>query len=170
MQVILFRHGIAMDAAEAADSGIAEHDRALTRSGLARTAEAAKGLRKLADSVGVIAHSPLMRARQTADILAESYPSAHRVETRALKPGGDAETLAQFVAQRASGATPDLVVLVGHEPDLSLWAGWSLTGQMRSVFSLKKAGACLIAFEDKPQANSGRLVWLLPAGTLRKLR
>jgi phosphohistidine phosphatase len=169
MQVILFRHGIAVDAQEAADKGIKEHDRPLTRPGIARTAEAVEGLHALVKSVDLIAHSPLVRARQTADILAKAYPSARRVETRTLRPGTAAETLAQFVAQRASSGAPDTVILVGHEPDLSLWAAWATTGERRSLFSLKKAGACLIEFEGKPQAAAGRLLWLLPAGVLRKL-
>lgn len=172
MQVILFRHGIAMDAQEAADKGIKEHDRALTKPGLARTAEAVEGLHGLVGAVGtvgVIAHSPLVRARQTADILGKTYPAARRVETRSLRPGTAAETLAQFVAQRTSSGTADIVILVGHEPDLSLWAAWATTGERRALFSLKKAGACLIEFDGKPQAATGRLLWLLPAGVLRKL-
>ncbi|MGH8455316.1 MAG: SixA phosphatase family protein [Nevskiales bacterium] len=168
MQIILFRHGIAMEPEEAAGSGIREHERPLTRQGITRTGEAVDGLRELVESVELIAHSPLTRARQTADILAEVYPSARRAETRALKPGAAAETLAQFVAQRARSESTDPVVLVGHEPDLSSWAAWAVTGKAQALFSLKKAGACLIEFDGTPQAKSGRLVWLLTAGVLRR--
>jgi phosphohistidine phosphatase len=128
-----------------------------------------EGLRTLMDAVELIAHSPLTRARQTADLLAEAYPSARRAETRALKPGTAPETLAQFVAQRARREAPEPLVLVGHEPDLSQWAAWALTGRSQALFGLKKAGACLLEFEGRPEAKKGRLLWLLTAGQLRKL-
>ena len=169
MQVILLRHGIALEPEEAANAGIREHERPLTKQGLARTAEAVQGLHELVGSVDLIAHSPLTRARQTADILAEAYPSARRTETRALKPGETAEALAQFVARYVRSSTQDPVILVGHEPDLSQWAAWAVTGRTRPLFGLKKAGACLIEFDGNPQAKSGRLLWLLPAGVLRRL-
>lgn len=169
MQVILFRHGIAMEPEDAAATGIREHERPLTPQGVKRTGEAVDGLRELVESVDLIAHSPLTRARQTADILAEAYPSARRAETRALKPGAAAETLAQFVAQRGRSESTDPIMLIGHEPDLSQWAAWAVTGKSQALFGLKKAGACLIEFDGAPQAKSGRLVWLLTAGLLRRL-
>jgi phosphohistidine phosphatase len=169
VQVILFRHGIAMEPEAAAAAGVREHERPLTPPGVKRTGEAVAGLRRLVKSIELIAHSPLTRARQTADILAGAYPSARRVETRSLKPGAPAETLAQFVAQRAGRATEDPVVLVGHEPDLGQWAAWAATGRTQPLFGLKKAGACLIEFDGSPQAGSGRLAWLLTAGQLRRL-
>lgn len=169
MRIILFRHGIAQEAETAAAEGLREHERPLTKSGITRTGEAVEGLRELVDSVALIAHSPLVRARQTADILAEAYPSARRAETRALRPGTSAETLAQYIAQRAGTLSTDIVLLVGHEPDLSQWAGWAVTGKSQSLFGLKKAGACLLEFEGSPQAKSGRLIWLLTAGVLRRL-
>lgn len=169
IQIILFRHGIALDSADAEAAGIREQDRPLTRQGIDRTGEAAIGLRRVADSVELIAHSPLARARQTADILAAAYPSARRAETRALRPGTAAESLAQTVAQRMRRGADGAAVLVGHEPDLGQWAGWALTGKAQAPFSLKKAGACLLEFDAAIEAGRARLVWLLPAGVLRRL-
>jgi phosphohistidine phosphatase len=169
MQLILFRHGIALEPEEAAAAGLREHERPLTRQGQARTAEAVQGLRQLVKAVELIAHSPLTRARQTADILAAAYPVARRAETRALRPGASAEALAQFVSQRARRDAGEPVLLVGHEPDLGQWAAWAITGKSQPLFGLKKAGACLLEFDGAPQAKSGRLLWLLPAGVLRRL-
>ncbi|HXG29361.1 MAG TPA: histidine phosphatase family protein [Nevskiales bacterium] len=169
MQLILFRHGIALEPDEAAAAGIREHERPLTPQGIARTRDSVEGLRTLVDAVQLIAHSPLTRARQTADLLAEAYPSARRAETRALKPGTAPETLAQFVAQRARREAVEPLVLVGHEPDLGQWAAWALTGRSQTLFGLKKAGACLLEFEDRPETSKARLLWLLTAGQLRKL-
>lgn len=169
MQIILFRHGIATDHEEAAENGIKDDDRPLTRQGITRSEEAVDGLRELVDSLGLIAHSPLLRARQTADILAEAYPSARRADTRALKPGAAADMLAQFVMQQTRGGDGEPVALVGHEPHLSLWAAWAIAGQSQPLFALKKAGACLIEFDAAPRAKAGRLLWLLTAGQLRKL-
>ncbi len=169
MQIVLFRHGIAMEQAEASAAGIREHERPLTPHGISRTRDAVDGLRTLVAAVELIAHSPLARARQTADLLAEAYPSARRAETRALKPGTSPDTLAQFVAQRARREAAEPLVLVGHEPDLGQWAAWALSGRSQTLFGLKKAGACLLEFEGRPEARKGRLLWLLTAGQLRKL-
>lgn len=169
MQVILFRHGIAMEPDEASAAGIGEHERPLTRPGVKRTTESVQGLRRLVDPVQLIAHSPLTRARQTADCLAGVYATARRAETRLLSPGTPPESLARFVAQQLRREAAGATVLVGHEPDLSHWAAWAVTGATRPLFGLKKAGACLIEFEDGPQAKAGRLVWLLTAGALRDL-
>lgn len=170
MQIILFRHGIAMEHEEAAEKGVKDADRPLTRQGITRTEEAVEGLREQVESLVLVAHSPLLRARQTADVLAATYPAARRAETRALKPGAAADSLAQFVVQQTrGGAAAAVIALVGHEPHLSLWAAWAMAGASQPLFALKKAGACLIEFDGAPRAKAGQLVWLLTAGQLRKL-
>jgi phosphohistidine phosphatase len=152
MQIILFRHGIAMEHADAAADGISEKERPLTKEGVEKTATAASGLRQVVKSVELLAHSPLTRARQTADLLADAFPSAERAETRWLAPGVDPERLAAWLAKQREMET---AILVGHEPDLSRWAAWAVSGSARPLFGLKKAGA---------RSNSKAASWLEKAG------
>ena len=62
------------------------------------------------------------------------------------------------------------VVCVGHEPHLGEAAGVMLLGRPVSGLSLKKAGACLIAFDGTPRAGQGALHWWLTPSLLRGLR
>jgi phosphohistidine phosphatase len=170
MQIVLFRHGIALEPAEAAESGISETERPLTSKGIEKTGEAVLGLHAVLKSAELIAHSPLTRARQTADLVATAFPSAERAETRWLRPGTDPERLATWLTQQAARQSGlHVVILVGHEPDLSRWAAWAMTGRSGAAFGLKKAGACLLEFERGVLAGRARLHWLLMPSQLRRL-
>jgi phosphohistidine phosphatase SixA len=61
------------------------------------------------------------------------------------------------------------VALVGHEPDLSRWAGWFLTTHEKSLVLMKKGAACFIAFPGKLAAGKGVLHALFQPRHLRKL-
>lgn len=170
MHLILFRHGIALEHAEAAAAGISESGRPLTPKGIEKTGEAVLGLHGLLKSADLIGHSPLTRARQTADLIATAFPSAERAETRWLRPGSDPERLANWLDQQTVRQSElQTIILVGHEPDLSRWAAWGISGRSTALFGLKKAGACLIEFERGILSGKGQLVWLLTPAQLRRL-
>jgi phosphohistidine phosphatase len=170
MQMILFRHGIAMDQDEAEAAGISETERPLTSEGITRTDEAVKGLLRIVERVDLVVCSPLARAQKTAEILGRHYPAAKLAQTRWLSPGTAPDKLFSFLLQRlVKDVKEETVVLVGHEPDLSSLAAWALTGRRTGLFSLRKAGACLIEFKGPPSAGKGSLGWLLTAGQLRRL-
>ena len=66
MELYLVRHAIAEDRADAGDD-----ERALTEAGRAKMIRATQGLRKLKVRPDLILTSPLRRARETAEILAQ---------------------------------------------------------------------------------------------------
>ncbi len=159
MTIYLVRHG---PAEERGGPG-PDAERALTRPGKSKTKKAMKGFVRLGARPDLVLSSPLVRAWETAEILAAalgrvgSSAGRPRVEED-LAPGGDALALLHRLE-----AGPDAVALVGHEPDLSR-LGALLAG---GVFELKKAGAARI--DGAPSPGGGRLVWLATPLLLRRL-
>lgn len=124
---------------------------------------AAKGLGRVAPEVELIATSPLVRARQTAEILARRL-GAPVVETDRLSPGAEPEDFLAWLEGRRERA----VALVGHEPHLGILIGWLCAGEARPLTVLKKGQACLVELEAA-RAGAGRLVWSLAPSQLRRL-
>ena len=144
VELLLLRHGIAEERCPERVDG----ERALTAVGRSRTRAVAERLVRLGLGCDKLVTSPLVRARQTAEIvvlaglLAEGSPSV-RVDA-ALAPGGDPLPLvAEF--QRAASAHTRLqrLALVGHEPDLGALAA-QLIGAPEGAIVLKKAGIALL--------------------------
>jgi len=71
------------------------------------------GERLKAQRPDAVVTSPLLRARETADLIARSCRLRAQPDDR-LAPGATAETLRDAVAGRG-----DIVVAVGHQPDCS---------------------------------------------------
>lgn len=166
MNIVVIRHAIAQEREDAARCGVVDAERPLTEEGRRRMEKAARGLHHLVPEVGLLATSPLLRAVQTGAILARSYGVTPR-ETRLLSPGAPPGKLLDWVWEQARGA--GTVAVVGHEPDLSKWASWLLTGEERPLLRLKKGGACQLAFRSRPEPGQGVLHWLLAPRQLRAL-
>ncbi len=114
MELYIVRHGEAGQAMLV--RGRADDARELTREGRKETAEVAKALRALGCSPERIGTSPLPRARQTAEILAEALDAEKELEScKFLSPGSDAEALIRWLRD----ARADSVMIVGHMPDLA---------------------------------------------------
>lgn len=161
MKVYLMRHGIAADAG----IGIAtDAERPLTDEGRQKTVKIARGLRALGLSAPRVLASPLLRAVQTAEIVAKVLAKKEDVEiVEALAPGGNLPDLI-----RALRGSRD-VLAVGHMPDLSYAAGGLLTGEARGVFDFRKGGVACFAFEGPVRPGRGVLEWLLTPRMLRTI-
>lgn len=105
------RHGPAEDYAASGR----DFDRALTGSGKDRVRAVAQRLVEMDEAPKLIVASPLVRAQQTADIVAKEIRLGAIETERDLAPGGDGVT---FVRSAATLGRKRLMV-VGHEPDLS---------------------------------------------------
>ena len=109
----LARHGEAVDP----DQAHSDFERTLTENGRRRMLEMTRWLREREEPPELILHSPLVRARQTAEAIAGELESAGvtiRVETR-LAPGINSEELLRYLGNM----TVERVVCVGHQPDMS---------------------------------------------------
>lgn len=120
----------------------------------------ARQLRRLGVTVDTLVSSPLARAIQTAEIVAQVLKlEPGLVIDQRLAPGF---ALPQLRAVLAEHASRDTLMLVGHEPDLSTVIG-RLIGAGRVV--CKKGGVARVDLVS-PTALQGDLVWLLPPRVL----
>ncbi|MBD2101443.1 phosphohistidine phosphatase SixA [Leptolyngbya sp. FACHB-261] len=148
MQLYLIRHGLAGEHGSYANDA----ERPLTPEGQRKTRACAKRLATLGTSFQLILTSPLVRARQTAQILQEQGLSTQLQDFALLAPGGSfpawLEWLQQWQANQARNSQVGNLALVGHNPDLSDWAETLIWGEARGVFVLKKAGVISLELPD----------------------
>jgi phosphohistidine phosphatase len=159
----LVRHGIA---AARGDDYPDDAKRPLTARGIKRFRKIAKALAEMGVEADVILSSPLVRAKQTAEILAEALPGHPPiVETNALLPGAAFPELSAVLAEHAQASA---IAMTGHEPSIGAFAA-RLAG-CRSEFEVKKGGACRIDVDRLPVSGPGRLRWLATPKLLAGLR
>lgn len=160
-RLFLVRHGIAV---EPTDWDQNDDDRPLTPEGEKKTAQIARGFRKLDERVDLILTSPLPRALQTAHIFAEALSLQDELNIADwLHPENSAETIAEKLTHQSSSR----IMIVGHNMNLSMLVG-ELLGQSSTLLTeLRKGG---IAALDKPLHSSNyQLDWLATPKLLRKI-
>jgi len=158
MKLYLLRHG------EAAEHGDPKYPndagRPLTPRGIQRTKALAHALRLWEISFAVIFSSPLVRARETAEIIERGLRLQGRLElTEHLSPSGDVEKLVYELNKVRP--TPENILLVGHEPYLSSLISLLCTGGSHLALTLKKGGLCRLEVEILHCARCASLEWLL---------
>jgi phosphohistidine phosphatase len=158
MTIYFLRHGPAEDFCGPGDTDGA---RALTPEGKEEVRRVAGAFPRLGVRPDIILTSPLVRARQTAGIVARTLGLAENrvLETGHLSPGADHALLVRQLRQASFGHGG--ILLVGHEPDLSHFAALLLTGSPESLFAFKKTGLARIDCDTLAAARCGRLRWLL---------
>jgi phosphohistidine phosphatase len=169
VQLLVIRHAIAEEREDFARSGRDDSERPLTDEGREKMRRNAEALRRLVPSLDLLASSPYVRARQTAELVAEAYERAtDRIAVvESLTPEAPLERFQSWV-QRQSKAR--VIAVVGHEPQLGMLVTWLMSGLRESRVELKKGGACLLEFQGQPGPGVGTMRWLLTAGQLRGLR
>jgi phosphohistidine phosphatase len=167
MNLYLMRHGIALPADDPSVSD--DRERPLTQKGIKRMRKAARGVRRIKIPFDAVLTSPLVRARQTADIIASALGIEARVEEiSGLAPESTVEQL-MFGLTRYHDR--EHLLLVGHEPLLSDALSHLLdVRQPSSVrLELKKGSLCRVEVDALPAASPGKLHWLLTPKQLRAL-
>lgn len=168
MKLLLLRHAVAEDRATFAASGKDDRLRPLTDEGRKKMRRIGDALAGFLPELALIATSPYTRARDSAEIFARAFPERPVLtEIAELAPAGASPALLKFL--QAQKSLP-LVACVGHEPNLSQFAGWLLTGQEKSFLDLRKGGACLLDFAGRLAPGNAKLLWHLTPSQLRSLR
>jgi phosphohistidine phosphatase len=165
MQLLVIRHAIAEERDPHATSD-GDTRRPLTPEGANKMREVATGLRRLVERIDVIGASPLVRAQQTADIVAAAYGSMPVTTVPALSPGSDPHALASWLQQQDSAS---VVAAIGHEPDLGRLVTWLMTGLEESRVEMKKGGTCLLDVTAPAGPRSATLLWALRPSQLRRM-
>lgn len=149
MNIYFLRHGLA----DWPGWSRPDDERPLTEDGIKRMKAEARTIKRLDLGLVAILSSPLARARQTADCVAERV-GIPVVENRLLAPGFNREKLGKILGEYKNA---NALMLVGHEPDFSMTIG-ALIGGGR--VAMKKGGLARVDIES-PDMLHGELVWLL---------
>jgi phosphohistidine phosphatase len=162
-ELYLIRHGVAEARGDAWPD---DAKRPLTERGVARLRKSARALARMGLSIDVVLTSPLVRTRQTAEIVAAAFdPRPAVVNVEALTPGGShAGVLAELEKHLRRGH----IAIVGHEPGIGELAG-RLAG-MRHALEFKKGAVCRIDVDTLPPRGAGTLRWFLTPKVLKSLR
>jgi phosphohistidine phosphatase len=149
LRLYFFRHA----EAEPESATLPDHARPLTARGTARTQRAARVLKALEVNPARLYSSPLVRARQTADILSDTFGVPVEVRQE-VGPGFNAQTVEALVKDMDSD---EAAMFVGHEPDFSATISALIGG---GGVEIKKGGLARIDL-DSYQPLRGSLVWLI---------
>ena len=162
-ELYLIRHGLAE---ERGDAWPDDNKRPLTSEGMDRMRKAARGLARLGVTIDIVLSSPLVRARQTAELLAGGLdPRPSLVNIDSLAPDG---SYAAIAADLEKHGRKGRLALVGHEPAIGELAA-RLIGS-RHALEFKKGAVCRIDLDELPPAGPGDLRWMLTPKILRSLR
>ncbi len=154
MKLFLVRHGIAVDGLGGEIKTDAQ--RPLTPEGIEELEVITKGLKKAGIKLDLLVSSPLIRARQTAAVYADTFKLNEPEICGALAPGGEPSEVFHFL----KGYQAESIALFGHEPDMGEIAQALLGATFAIPF--KKAGVCRIDVWDMPPKQSGVLKWFIP--------
>ncbi|MFH1739401.1 MAG: phosphohistidine phosphatase SixA [bacterium] len=154
MELYLIRHA---DAEPIDSPGVrCDAERALTLEGKREFKKVASGLKKVAGVPNLILTSPFVRARQTAEILRDTFglqSNALQQDDR-LAAGASPQNILYLVNEMKR----DRLVLVGHEPDFSRFISATTCGHAQGGVAMKKGGVARIDFNGRDT----ELIWLLP--------
>lgn len=161
MELLLVRHAIAFERNPRRwpDDG----ERPLSPRGMARARAAAAGLKRLVPPPARVLTSPLLRTRQTAQILTRVSGWPKAVPTPQLLPGTPPEEFFALLARTKAAR----VAAVGHEPDLGELLAACLGGATPTRFAFRKMGIARVKFPGNAQAGRGELLCFLPPRVLR---
>ena len=164
IQLYVIRHGIAEARGDAWPD---DSERPLTSGGAARLRRAGRSLASLGVTFDVILTSPLVRALQTAEILAAAHDSRPPIAVLdALSPGGAQAAVLGELDKHARKARK--IAMVGHAPGIGELAA-RLIGARRPLV-LKKGAIARIDVTGLPTTEPGILRWLLPPKLLRAIK
>lgn len=161
MKVLLVRHAIAINRDT---PGLLDHLRPLTEEGASRFRRSARAIAAMVGA-NVVLTSPLLRAKQTAELLARHWPGVAVQEADSLGSGSREE----FEATLARLPKKTTIAAVGHEPHVSEWTAEWLGAGNAAAFAFKKGGVALIEFDGGAEKGEGRLVFFLAPKALKDL-
>ena len=135
-----------------------DEERPLTDEGRAEIEAVATFLAHRALRLDAVVSSPLVRARQTAEIVAVRLAMTLDIDDL-LAPGLDVKRLWRLVRLHPGARR---ILLVGHEPDFSATIQEVIGG---GTVTMKKGGLARVRLADQGTPR-GSLLWLAPPGLL----
>lgn len=161
MNLYLVRHADAEDASRTGK----DVDRALSPRGRETMEVVAAAFAKVGKAQAIW-HSPLRRAKETAEFLAARFPKASLTSTETLAPNADPRKVLLELARDRW----DDVALVGHMPHLGLLLGLAVTGQEDVDVPMKKATIARISFSGSSHPTPpGELKWVISPSLAQRI-
>jgi phosphohistidine phosphatase len=158
VNLFLLRHGIAVEPGTPGFSR--DSERALTPKGERKVWQVADALLAMEISFDLILTSPYVRARQTAEIVADVIGAKKKLQyTEHLTPGGSPKRLVDLINGGKPG--PNNVLLAGHEPYMSELISLLISGDSHASVLMKKGGLCKLSAETLQHGRCAVLEWLL---------
>jgi phosphohistidine phosphatase len=163
MDLFILRHG---DAGRHSATSRDDSKRSLTVDGKNEIEEIANGLNSLGVELDYIFTSPLLRSKQTAEIIFNNLKCKNQIgEWDELKPEGNKLQLYNKLSTLKQDSS---VLIVGHEPYLSELIGESIS-RGPSRIDLKKGGMARIKTISLLPKIRGELRWLLTPKHMKKI-
>jgi phosphohistidine phosphatase len=152
MKLYLVRHAEAIERSAATPDA----SRHLTTKGRLAFRKIARRVRRAGFAPDVILTSPLLRAVQTAEILAERLKhEGPVVVAKELSPGFDLPALRSLLAEAGN---PREAAFVGHEPDLGTLAAMLL--DVPGGFPLRKGAVLALEADGSVRKGSAKFLWM----------
>ncbi len=131
--------------------------RPLTKKGTKQFRRMMKRLARRGVAPTIVATSPLVRCRQTAEVIADRvYPQPQIVELDSLKPGSQFEALVSWSNDQAA----EELAWVGHAPDVDELTA-SLLSPADVAIAFAKGAMAAIQFDGEMAPGQGQLRWLV---------
>ncbi|SRR5690606_8020245 len=159
MNIYLIRHS----KAEKASAVSGDFERKLTEEGKHLIKAAAEKWKHLVDSFDYIVSSPLVRAHQTAKIIADVFDHKDEIILdKNLGSGGSVED----IINTANSLDGEDIAFIGHQPDLSNYLSAFISSSGAHA-EFKPAAIAKISFHNRAQVSKGYLEFLIPAEVLK---
>ena len=119
----------------------------------------AKGLKEQKVIFDRVVSSPLLRSKESAEIVNDHCGESEEVTiTELLCPGASYTNLIKFLNRFKDS---EKIALVGHEPFLSGFASYCLTKNKNPLLNLKKGGALKLEIDGVIKPGECMLSWLM---------
>lgn len=158
-RLFIVRHAVAEELSADGD----DRSRRLTRKGRRRFTRLVRRLSRVGLDVDVIATSPLVRTRETAEILSAELPGRPPVEVvESLAPGSDWQATVEWTLRFGAAS----VAWVGHAPCVGRLVALSI-GDGSAAVRMDKGAIASIALDDG-LGHPGELEWLVTPDVVRR--
>ena len=162
MELFFMRHA----EAEPRDRYREDHQRPLTDTGRETQCHVARALLPVLHPLDALLSSPILRARQTADIVAEALQFTGAIEETNIL-GGNC-TVGAVLALLQGYPRNARLLCIGHEPDMSHLSAVLLDSQGHSTLAFHPGSVVALTFRGHPEPGRGILrFFLCPADVLR---
>lgn len=161
LKLYVIRHGIA---GKSLDNELQDEARSLTKKGRDKIKEIAKGMKELAVEFDLVITSPLLRAKESAEIINDYCGSDHPlIVSDLLRPGSSYEELIKFLNSLKDNEN---IAIIGHEPFLSGFSSYCLSKSKNPFLTIKKGGALILEMEGAIKPGQCKLSWLMDSKQL----